>query len=75
MKRKGNWSNSMMATSGARRGHSFGSWIENHSAWEMTNSHSSATEPCLSYRDGDDDANARGAGVSAKVVSALKDRH
>ena len=41
----------------------------------MTGSHSSAAEPCLGYRDGDDDANARGAGVSAKVVGASKDRH
>ena len=41
----------------------------------MTGSHSSAAGPSLGYRDGDDDTNARGAGLSAKVVNTSKVRH
>ena len=41
----------------------------------MTGSLSSAAKPFQGFRDGDGDANARGAGVSAKAVSAAKDRH
>ena len=42
----------------------------------MIGSQSSAAKPSQGIRDGDDDdANGRGVGVSAKVVSASKDGH
>ena len=41
----------------------------------MTGSQSSAVKPSQGFRDVDGDANARGAGVSAKVVGASKDGH
>ena len=41
----------------------------------MIGSQSSAVKPSQGFRDGDANANARGAGVSAKVVGASKGRH
>ena len=41
----------------------------------MTGSQSSAVKPSQGFCDGDGDVNARGPGVSAKVVGASKDGH